>query len=109
MEQLNDIVGLISGSVSSIVLPFLGYLFVYESKKRKEYADGWQKLYEQRDRRVGELNEKIDQLYTEKEKDRQRIRDLQEKNTALSLDNMVLKMKECQVKGCKERVPPSDY
>lgn len=109
MEQLSEIIDLVSGSVSSIVLPFLGYLFVYESKKRKEYADGWRALYEQRDRRVGELNAKIDQLYQEKEQDRQRIRDLQEKNTTLALENTSLKIRECQVKGCANRVPPSDY
>ena len=109
MEQLSEIIDLVSGSVSSIVLPFLGYLFVYESKKRKEYADGWRALYEQRDRRVGELNAKIDQLYEEKNTDRQRIRDLQEKNTTLTLENQTLRFKECQVRGCAKRIPPSDY
>ena len=58
---------------------------------------------------VDELNAKIDQLYQEKEQDRQRIRDLQEKNTTLALENTSLKIRECQVKGCANRVPPSDY
>ena len=114
---------MVGGAVSSIVLPLLGIFLFYNAKERKAYAEArkaemdnltgyateWKDLYEQRDRRVNELNQKIDQLYQEKEADRQRIRELQEKSTALTLDNQVLRIKECQVKGCGKRVPPSDY
>lgn len=123
MEQLSNIIQMVGGAVSSIVLPLLGIFLFYNAKERKAYAEArkaemdnltgyateWKELYEQRDRRVNELNQKIDQLYEEKEADRQRIRELQEKTTALALDNQVLKIKECQVKGCGKRVPPSDY
>ncbi len=123
MEQLSNIIQMIGGAVSSIVLPLLGIFLFYNAKERKAYAEArkaemdnltgyateWKELYEQRDRRVNELNQKIDQLYEEKEADRQRIRELQEKTTALALDNQVLRIKECQVKGCGKRVPPSDY
>ena len=110
-------------AVSSIVLPLLGVLLFYDSKQRKAsaearkaemdnltgYAAEWKELYEQRDSRVCELNQKIDQLYTEKNDDRQRIRELQEKVSALTQENQVLRFKECQVRGCKDRMPPSDY
>lgn len=123
MEQLSNIIQMVGGAVSSIVLPLLGIFLFYNAKERKAYAEArkaemdnltgyateWKDLYEQRDRRVNELNQKIDQLYQEKEADRQRIRELQEKSTALTLDNQVLRIKECQVKGCGKRVPPSDY
>ena len=123
MEQLSNIIQMVGGAVSSIVLPLLGIFLFYNAKERKAYAEArkaemdnltgyateWKDLYEQRDRRVNELNHKIDQLYQEKEADRQRIRELQEKSTALTLDNQVLRIKECQVKGCGKRVPPSDY
>lgn len=123
MEQLSNIIQMVGGAVSSIVLPLLGIFLFYNAKERKAYAEArkaemdnltgyaaeWKELYEQRDRRVNELNQKIDQLYEEKEADRQRIRELQEKTTALALDNQVLRIKECQVKGCGKRVPPSDY
>ena len=123
MEQLSNIIQMVGGAVSSIVLPLLGIFLFYNAKERKAYAEArkaemdnltgyateWKDLYEQRDRRVNELNQKIDQLYEEKEADRQRIRELQEKTTALALDNQVLRIKECQVKGCGKRVPPSDY
>ena len=118
-----QIVSIISSLVSSVALPLLGVFLFYDSKKRKAnaearraeldnltvYADEWKALYEQRDKRVDELNAKIDQLYQEKETDRQRIRELQEKNTTLALENTSLRIKECQVKGCPNRVPPSDY
>lgn len=121
--DFQEIVSIIGSLVSSAVLPLLTALLFYDSKKRKAnaearraeldnltvYADEWKALYEQRDKRVDELNAKIDQLYQEKETDRQRIRELQEKNTTLALENTSLRIKECQVKGCKNRVPPSDY
>lgn len=121
--DFQQIVSIISSLVSSVALPVLGVFLFYDSKKRKAnaearraeldnltvYADEWKALYEQRDKRVDELNVKIDQLYKEKEDDRQRIRELQEKNTTLALENTSLRIKECQVKGCKSRVPPSDY
>ena len=121
--DFQQIVSIISSLISSVALPLLGVFLFYDSKKRKAnaearraeldnltlYADEWKALYEQRDKRVDELNAKIDQLYNEKEDDRQRIRELQEKNTKLDLENTSLRIKECQVKGCKSRVPPSDY
>lgn len=121
--DFQQIVSIISSLISSVALPLLGVFLFYDSKKRKAnaearraeldnltlYADEWKALYEQRDKRVDELNVKIDQLYKEKEDDRQRIRELQEKNTTLALENTSLRIKECQVKGCKNRIPPSDY
>ena len=123
MNEFQTVVTIISSLVSSVALPLFGVFIFYDSKKRKAnaearraeldnltvYADEWKALYEQRDKRVDELNAKIDQLYKEKEDDRQRIRELQEKNTTLALENTSLRIKECQVKGCKNRIPPSDY
>ena len=123
MNEFQTVVTIISSLVSSVALPLLGVFLFYDSKKRKAnaearraeldnltvYADEWKALYEQLDKRVDELNAKINQLYKEKEDDRQRIRELQEKNTTLALENTSLRIKECQVKGCPNRVPPSDY
>lgn len=123
MEYLNELIQLIGGAVSSIVMPLLGIFLFYNAKERKAYAEArkaemdnltgyaaeWKELYEQRDSRVCELNQKIDQLYVEKNDDRQRIRELQEKVSALTQENQVLRFKECQVRGCKDRMPPSDY
>ena len=123
MEQLSEIISMIGGGVSSIVLPLLGVLLFYDAKQRKAYAEArraeadnitqyaaeWKELYENEHSDKSALNDKIDQLYQEKEQDRQRIRELQEKNTSLALENQALKIRECKVKGCQQRQPPSDY
>lgn len=123
MEQISQIVAMIGGIVATILLPLIGAFQFYDSKKRKEaaaakkaeaenitqYAAEWKDLYEKKEAKVHELDTKIDQLYVEKNEDRERIRDLQSKNVKLELENQSLNFKKCEVRGCKERKPPSDY
>lgn len=123
MEQISQIVAMIGGIVATILLPLIGAFQFYDSKKRKEaaaakkaeaenitqYAAEWKELYEKKEAKVHELDTKIDQLYVEKNEDRERIRDLQSKNVKLELENKSLNFKKCEVRGCKERKPPSDY
>lgn len=130
IEALSEIICLIGGSVTSIGIPLIGLFMFHDSKKRSEaakaklaeaearkaeqdnvasFAEEWKALYEQRDKRVDELNAKIDQLYLEKETDRQRIRELQEKCQQFSLDLQAAKFLKCEVKGCKDRQPPTGY
>ena len=123
MEQICQIVAMIGGIVATILLPLIGAFQFYDSKKRKEaaaakkaeaenitqYAAEWKELYEKKEAKVHELDTKIDQLYVEKNEDRERIRDLQSKNVKLELENQALNFKKCEVRGCKERKPPSDY
>lgn len=111
-------------------LGLLSYLFFFDSKKRTESANArqaeaearkveeenmttrageWRKLYEEAHGECKELNAKIDQLYQEKEADRERIRQLQEKNTQLSLDIQKADFLRCEVKGCSNRQPPTGY
>ena len=123
MEQISQIVAMIGGIVATILLPLIGAFQFYDSKKRREaaaakkaeaenitqYAAEWKELYEKKEAKVHELDTKIDQLYVEKNEDRERIRDLQSKNVKLELENQALNFKKCEVRGCKERKPPSDY
>ena len=123
MEQISQIVAMIGGIVATILLPLIGAFQFYDSKKRKEaaaakkaeaenitqYAAEWKELYEKKEAKVHELDTKIDQLYVEKNEDRERIRDLQSKNVKLELENQALNFKKCEVRGCKERKPPSGY
>ena len=95
----------------------------YDQKKRKEeaaarkaeadnitsYAAEWKELYEKKENKVHELDAKIDRLYVEKNEDRQRIRELMEKNTELELKNQMLEVMKCKKRGCTDREPPSDY
>ena len=130
IEALSEIISLIGGAVTSIGIPLIGLFMFHDSKKRSEaakaklaeaearkaeqdnivgFAEVWKALYEQRDKRVDELNAKIDQLYQDKETDRQRIRELQEKCQQFSLDLQAAKFLKCEVKGCKDRQPPTGY
>ena len=130
IEALSEIISLIGGAVTSIGIPLIGLFMFHDSKKRSEaakaklaeaearkaeqdnvasFAEEWKALYEQRDKRVDELNAKIDQLYLEKETDRQRICELQEKCQQFSLDLQAAKFLKCEVKGCKDRQPPTGY
>lgn len=123
MEQFSQIITMIGGIVATILLPLIGSFQFYDSKKRKEaaaakkaeaenitqYASEWKELYEKKEAKVHELDIKIDQLYLEKNEDRERIRDLQAKNAKLELENQALNFKKCEVRGCKDRKPPSNY
>lgn len=123
MEQISQIITMVGGIVATILLPLIGAFQFYDSKKRKEaaaakkaeaenitqYAAEWKELYEKKEAKVHELDTKIDQLYLEKNEDRERIRDLQSKNAKLELENQALNFKKCEARGCKDRQPPSDY
>lgn len=123
MDQISQIITIIGSSVATVILPLIGAFMFYDSKKRREdaqaekaeaenitqYAAEWKKCYEEERKVEEELNGKIDRLYMEKEQDRERIRDLQSKNARLELENQALNFKKCEVRGCKDRQPPSDY
>ena len=123
MEQFSQIITMIGGIVATILIPLIGAFQFYDSKKRKEaaaakkaeaenitqYASEWKELYEKKEAKVHELDIKIDQLYLEKNEDRERIRDLQAKNAKLELENQALNFKKCEVRGFKDRKPPSNY
>ena len=114
MEELNELFNITGRIVNTILLPLFGVFMFYDSKKRKAaaearkaeadnitlYAAEWKELYEKKEHRVVELDSKIDQLYAEKNEDRQRIRELIEKNTTLEIEKIKLEAKRCDVRGC---------
>lgn len=123
MEQISELLSSVGGAVTTILLPIIGVFLFYDSKKRKaaaearkaeaenitNYASEWKELYEKKEGKVAELDAKIDRLYAEKNDDRMHIRELSEKITALEIENLKLTVKRCDVKGCPNRQPPSDY
>lgn len=129
-EQLLRLINALGSLLTGGGLGLLSYLFFFDSKKRTESAKAkqaeaearkieeenittraaeWRKLYEEAHDECKELNAKIDQLYLEKEDDRKRIRELQEKNTAQSLELQKADFLRCEVKGCSNRQPPTGY
>ena len=98
-------------------------LLFYDSKKRSEaakaklaeaearkaeqdnivgFAEEWKELYEKKELKVTELEAQVDE-------DRKRIRELTEKNMQLTLELQKAEFLKCEVKGCKDRQPPTGY
>lgn len=123
MEEFKEFITIIGSIVATIILPVFGVFYVKDAKKRKAYAEarkaeaenitsyaaGWKELYEKGEDKICELNNKIDQLYAEKNADREIIRDLMDKNSQLELTNQMLEFKKCNKRHCQDREPPSDY
>lgn len=107
--------------MTAVIIPLLGIFLFYDSKKRKAqaeavkaeasnitlYAEEWKGLYEKKENKVHELDEKIDALYLEKEQDRQSIRQLREENNELKLELQATSFWKCGVRGCIKREPPT--
>lgn len=119
MEQLSTIIQVIGSLITLVILPLL----LIKSKTKKAdaeakkteadnitaYAAEWKELYEKKEKRVAELDAKIDHLYTEITKYRDTIRELSEKNSELAVQNQALEFRKCNKHGCADRIPPSEY
>lgn len=93
MEQLSTIIQVVGSLITLVILPLL----LLRSKKKQAdaeaekteadnitaYAAEWKELYEKKEKRVVELDAKIDHLYAEITKYRDAIRELSEKNSEL--------------------------
>lgn len=100
----------------------LGVFWFYSAKKREaaanaskaeadvtsRYADEWKELYEQRDKRVGELNVKVDQLYADISELRKQMWDLSGRYAKLQAENMEAVFFRCVRRGCTDRIPPHE-
>ena len=119
MEKISEILTI----VNTALLPILGFFLFYNSRRREARAkaereeihnvsaisDEWQELYKKAEDKLKAKDTKIDQLYSEKESDRQLIRELSEQHNALKMEHQAAKFKECTVRGCEKRQPPSNY
>lgn len=127
LEHLSDIIGMLGSAVTGIAVPLIGVLMYRDFKKRTEaakakqaeaeakaaeednitsYAEEWKALYEKKEARVNQLENKIEELYKQIGDDRQRIRELTEENTRLKLDNVTYR---CEKLDCGLRIPPNAY
>ena len=120
---------MLGSAVTGIAVPLIGVLMYRDFKKRTEAAKA--KQAEAEARKVEEENittraEEWRKLYEEEkgakdiyvfnsrsasigEADRQRIRELTEKNLKLTLDLQKAEFMKCEVKGCDKRQPPTGY
>lgn len=120
LSRLSNVIG---GFVTAVLIPVAGYWGYWEYNKRKaaaeakkaeadnitQYAAEWKELYEKKERRVGELDAKIDSLYEKIDEYRGRVRELTEKNTELMIKNNALEFRKCNKHGCSDREPPSEF
>lgn len=123
VEQIIKIINALGSLLTGGAVGVFSYLFFFDSKKRTEaakakqseaearkleeenitsYAAEWKELYEKKEHKVMELEAKADE-------DRQRIRELTEKNMQLSLELQKAQFMKCEVKGCEKRQPPTGY
>ena len=127
MVTFEQIVSISGSLVATVLIPLVTAFMFYDSRKRKaeaearqaetdnitSYAAEWKKNYEEekeaKTAQETKLNAKIDQLYAEKEADRKRIRELMQRNQELELKSQSLEFRKCEKRGCKDRIPPSDF
>lgn len=119
MEQLSTIIQILGSLITLVILPLL----LLRSKKKQAdaeaekaeadsistYANEWKELYEKKEKRVAELDEKIDRLYQDITKYRDTIRELSERNSELAVQKQALEFRKCNKHGCPDRIPPSEY
>lgn len=122
-----DLIQVSGGFMATVVLPLIMAFQFYDSKKRKSiadakkaeaesissYADEWKSLYEKKEIRVKELEEKlggkIDKLYEEINALRELNNNLKEELHADRMKLQELEITKCKKRGCKDRIPPSEY
>lgn len=119
MEEISNIIQMLGSAITLVVLPLL----LLRSKKKQAdievekaeadnitaYAAEWKELYEKKEKRVMELDAKIDSLYTELGRYRDHIKELTERNSDLVVKNQALEFRKCNRHGCADRTPPSEY
>lgn len=120
---MSEILGHISDWINIVIVPLMGLVLFYGSKRRAErakasreeilndekVADQWQELCSKYEEELKAKDANIDQLYAEKSQDRKRILDLMQEKSKLELDFQAADFRRCNVRGCHMRQPPSDY
>ena len=80
---------------------------LYEEEKSK--VSKYEIKYEEQRLLVESLHKTIDSLYADVTKHRNEKVELREKLTQVQVINAELKLKECDIRKCPRRHPPSDY
>lgn len=123
-------IDLILTNIVSIVLGLGGGIIFYRSRRRKESAEAtsseynaesvaianmrdsaaeWKQIAEHREKKIDLRDKKIDTLYADKNKDRDKINTLLLENNSLKLERQSLEFRLCNVRGCLKREPQSNY
>lgn len=85
-----------------------GVLFFRERKRAEQLkneasaAEQWRQLFDRSDNDSREKDLRIDKLYEQQSR-------LREKNNKLTTENAVLRLERCEVNGCESRKPTRGY
>lgn len=103
-------------SVASLIASAVGWLLFYPYKRKAEElknngtsAEQWRELYNESRQDNRELNAKIDALYAEIREHRGEKAALRSENEELKVKAVRLELLKCEVPGCRDRKPKSDY
>jgi Ulp1 family protease len=95
---------------------FIKYLINRKTEKRKSDSEADNndivniiQLTNHHDTRIKEKEEKIDSLYIRIRDYNAQVLDLTKQLNEKDLEIQLIKIQKCEVRGCKERKPPSGY
>ncbi len=104
-----DLIALIASVGSLLAGSGMAGVLFYRERKRAEQlkneasaAEQWSILFERSDSDSRAKDTRIDKLYDEQSRLRERV-------NKLSTENAILRLKKCEVNGCNERKPARGY
>lgn len=117
---MEETLQLISSLITSVAIPLLGIFLFYDSKRRAaaadatraetenitQYADEWQKLYNEKVQHETLLNAKIDTLYTQLSQQRDELNQLKTRLATLTARLQYTEPLKCTHTTCTRRQPP---
>ncbi|HCC51114.1 MAG TPA: hypothetical protein DEQ30_02920 [Porphyromonadaceae bacterium] len=109
IEVISAICG--AGGILGVVSYFLFFKETKRIKKseaKKGELDNWERQIERYEKRLQERDIKVDTLYTELRKEQEKNLSLLEQINNKELENKLLIIQKCEVRGCTSRKPPSD-
>lgn len=99
---VSAIVSLIAGGGLAGVLFFRERKRAEQLKNEASASEQWRVLFERSDSDSHDKDSRIDKLYEE-------LSRIRERNNKLSTENAVLRLKKCEVNGCNSRKPARGY
>ena len=110
---LNAIVALLGGTALTVFLFYSAkkreadaHADLQEAQAEKSFAEEWQHLYELKEKKVGELDKKVDALRKEIGVYRTQTMKLEDDMHALKLELSDANYNRCIRHNCPDRIPP---